>query len=244
MKVKRNRIVIDFGGARPAKSPAALSTDRSKSRVGLVLGIIAAVLIMIVLGAAAGVYLWWRHYQAQPAYSLALLIDAAQRNDNATLDSLVDIDKIIDNLVAQVRDGAAGTIISPLVGTQADESMARLTPKLKESIRDELGKAIQRLTAPAVGKPFALIALGVPYFVDVKRDGATARASAKIKDEQVRLTMQQNELGRWQIVAVEDDKLAELITESVNEDLSQSGKTLQDEIQKQLKQVKLPGKSK
>ncbi len=84
----------------------------------------------------------------------------------------------------------------------------------------------------------------MPYYVDIKRDGDTARATTKIKDEQVQLMMQQDTPGHWQIVAVEDDKLADIIADSVKKDFSQSGKQLQDEIQKQLKQLKLPGASK
>ena len=44
-----------------------------------------------------GAFLWWQHYQTTPAYSLAVLVDAAQRNDMTGVDKIVDTDKIVDN---------------------------------------------------------------------------------------------------------------------------------------------------
>jgi len=88
MKSKRNRIVIDFNNPSPA---AGVSTfgRRRPGRAGRVLAIIGIALVVIVIGIAAGVYFWWQHYKAQPAYTLALLVDAAQRNDNQEIDRIL-----------------------------------------------------------------------------------------------------------------------------------------------------------
>ena len=45
---------------------------------------------------AAGAFLSWHHYQTTPTYSLALLVDAAQRNDMPDVDKVMDTDKIVD----------------------------------------------------------------------------------------------------------------------------------------------------
>src|SRR5437870_10152016 len=171
MKAKRNRIVIDIGkGARPTPS----RVKRQRSRAGRVLGFIAIILVVVIAGAAAGGFFWWQHYKSQPGYSLALLVDAAQRNDRQSMDKLLDMDKITANFVAQAQQrnvGASSAMLGALMPSQIEQLAARLTPKLKQTIHDQLPAEIQRLSAPAAGKPFALIAMAMPYFFSVKPDG-------------------------------------------------------------------------
>src|SRR6476660_6928419 len=79
-KRNRNRIVINLD-----KLPGGSGKRPGLARLLL---IFAVVLLLLASGVAVGGYLWWRNYQRSPAYSLALLADASQRNDNATVDSL------------------------------------------------------------------------------------------------------------------------------------------------------------
>src|SRR6266487_2289849 len=77
-KSSRKRIVINLdqsSGAQPNKQRAR--------RWPKVLALLAVLIIVVVVIAAAGGYLWWRHYQTTPSYSLALILDAAQRDDMA-----------------------------------------------------------------------------------------------------------------------------------------------------------------
>ena len=231
MNLRRNRIVIDLDKAR-ADEQGRVRAWRS-GRVGRVLGFIATIVVVVIIGAAAGGYFWWRHYQTQPAYSLALLVDAAQRNDGAEIDRLLDMDKITNDFVTQVKARVPGSSLLP---AQVEQS---LTPKLKPTVRDELIKEVQRLTERAEGKPFPLIALAVPYFVNIKQDGNAAIAEMKFQDEQIKLTMQAAGDG-WQIVAMQDDKLAELIADSVKKNLPKSPSQWQDVLEKQLKGLNLP----
>jgi len=231
MKLRRNRIVIDLAQAR-ADEQGRVHARRS-GRAGRVLGFIAIVLVVVIIGAAAGGYFWWRHYQSQPAYSLALLVDAAQTNDGAEIDRLLDMDKITNDFVTQVKARVPG---SPLLPAQVEQS---LTPKLKPTVREELIKETQRLTERAKGKPFPLVALAVPYFVNIKQDGHAAIAEMKFQDEHIKLTMQAAGDG-WQIVAMQDDKLAEMIADSVRKALPKSPSQWQDVLEKQLKGLNLP----
>src|SRR5215510_7291995 len=123
MKLKRNRIVIDLDKAR---AEGRVRT-RGSSCVGRVLLFIAIVLVVVILGAAVGGYFWWRHYQTQPAYSIALLVDASQRNDAAEMDRLLDLDKITADFVAQVK----ARVPASQLPTQTDSLIATVTPKLK-----------------------------------------------------------------------------------------------------------------
>ena len=233
MKLKRNRIVIPLDQARAAEQGRARA-PRSGSRVGRVLGFIAIVLVVVIIGAVLGGYFWWRHYQSQPAYSLALLVDAAQRNDSAEIDRLLEMDKITTDFVTQVKVRVPGSSLLP---AQVEQT---LTPKLKPTVRDELIKEVKRLTERAAGKPFPLVALAVPYFVEIKEEGNAATAVMKLEDQQIKLTMQADRAGRWQTVAIQDDKLADLIADKVKRDLPKSPTQWQDALEKQLKGLSLP----
>jgi len=231
MTLKRNRIVIDIGARAKRSAPARAA--RQRGRAGRVLGFIAIIFVIVIVGVAAGGFFWWQHYKSQPGYSLALLVDAAQRNDRQSMDKLLDMDQITANFVAQAQQrnaGASSAMLGALMPSQIEQLAARLTPKLKQTIHDQLPAEIQRLSAPAAGKPFALIAMAVPYFFSVKQDGNSALAVAKINNEQVSLTMQQGAPGQWQVVAIEDDRLTEIIADSVRKSLLQSSPRMQDPV--------------
>ncbi len=59
-----------------------------------------------------GGYIWWISYKQKPAYSIALVVDAVQRNDMKTFDTLVDTDKVVDNFMPQFTDTATGKFAS------------------------------------------------------------------------------------------------------------------------------------
>lgn len=233
-KRKRNRIVINLD--KPPGSPG------KRHGLARVLLIVAVVLLLLAGGVAAGGYLWWRNYQSSPAYSLALLADASQRNDNATVDSLLDMDKVTEDFVSQVRQHTAGNYSSVLPkewSDKLDSLVTTLTPKLKETVHEELMKELKRLTAQAEGKPFIVVALTIKYFASIKEENNVATAEVNIKDERLQLTMQPAATpGRWRITAVKDDKLAKMIAERAKGDLPATGAKVQEEINKQLDKLK------
>jgi len=239
MKAKRNRIVIDLNqppGAGPARRGR-------KGRAGRILSIIAIVLVVIVIAIAAGAYFWWQNYKAQPSYTLALLVDAAQRNENPEIDRILDMDKIAENFVGDVRSNLSGSsALNSVLPSQVDQIVAKITPHLKQTLREHLPGEIQRVTAPAKGRPFILIALSVPYFASVKQNGATATADIKFQNEQIQLKMQQT-AGSWRVEAIKDDRLVNIITEAAKKGLSERGSQFQDELRRQLENWKPPGAS-
>jgi len=236
MKMKRNRIVINLDQA-----PGSTGKRSARRGFGRPLIIIAVVLFLLVGGVVGGVYAWWRHYQNGPAYSLALLADAAQRNDTATVDSLIDTDKVTDDFVSQVRQRTTGSFLSSISSTwsaQTDSAMQTLTPNLKQTVHDSFVSELKRLTEPAAGKPFILVSLAINSFADIKQENNIAHAAVNIKDEHLQLTMQQDG-DRWRITAVQDDKLAQQIAEAVKQNLPSPGAGLQEEIRKQWDKVKI-----
>jgi hypothetical protein len=247
MKLRRNRIVIDLDKARADQQGRA--RGRRSGRAGRIFGFIVVVLVLIIIGVVAGGYLWWRHYQNSPAYTLAILADAAQRNDTATVDGILDTDKVCDDFTTQVRQHAGGSVasaISSIWPTQPNSALLTLSPKLKQTVHDEMVKELQRLTEPAKGKPFVLVALVIPRFAEIKEENNVAQVKLDIKDEHLQLTMlpaTQPNGARWRITAVQDDKLAKQIADDMTQNLpAAAGTQIQDEIQKQMGKMKKPVK--
>jgi len=227
--MKRNRIVINVDSNQPR---------RKRGKLGKVLLIICLVLLLIFAGLGLGGYFWWQNFQNGPTYALASLVDAVQRNDEASVDKMLDVDKISSDFVKQVREKTA---VSPqaavLWPSQADAASSAVSAKLKETIHDQLTTELRNLTDAAKGKPVFLIALGIPYFADVKQEGTSANATVNIKGEVIKLTMQSGD-NRWSIVAVQDDKLAKIIADAIIKNLPATGSHMPEEVRRQLDKLK------
>jgi hypothetical protein len=237
---KRNRIVINLDQL-PRKTRASGGCAKP-------LIITAVVLLLLMGGLVGGGYFWWRHYQNSPSYTLAVLADAAQRNDTAAVDSIFDIDKVCDDLMGQVRQqtgGSAAAAINSVLPAQTNAALQTLTPKLKETMHDEVVKELQRLTEPAKGKPFILVALAITRFVEIKEENNVAQVKVNNKDEHLQLTMQASTQAggpRWRVTAVQDDKLASVVTESLKRSLPTSPSQVQDAVGKEWDKLKKHGK--
>jgi hypothetical protein len=228
--MKRNRIVINVD---PNERRA-----RRRGRLGRLLLIAGVVLVLIVAAAGVGGYFWWRSFQNGPAYSLALLVDAVQRNDAPAVDKMLDPDKISSDFVAQVREKTPGSsLASSLSATQADAITTTVSARLKQTVHDQLIDELRTLTEQAKGKPLFLIALGIPYFADINQANNLAYATVNIKGEQIKLTMQAVD-DRWRITAVQDDKLAKMVADAVVKNLPATAPRFQEEIRKQLDKLK------
>lgn len=208
-----------------------------KSRVGKVLAILGITVVVIVLLVAGGGFLWWRHYQTTPTYALALLVDAAQRNDIATVDTIADIDKIVDNLAAQVTDKAAGRYGVALSGDMRKTIEARvpgLLPSIKRQVRNAVAERIKKISAQADRKPFFVVAVVMPYFVHVTTvGGEIADATITAQDRQVELELLRNG-DVWKLVAVKDDALVQQLVDNLIKELPAIGPNTGSEIRQKL----------
>jgi hypothetical protein len=240
--MKRNRIVINLGQSQQQGEARRGVAGEPGSRGGLrwVLLIIAVVLILFVVGIAGGGYLWWHHYQSSPAYSLALLVDASQRNDTAVVDSLLDTDKVTADFISQIRQRTSGSMLNSRWSEQIDSAISSMTPKLRETVHEQVLQELHRLTDPAAGKPFFIIALGIGQFADIKQENNVAQVKVNVRDDHLELTMQPN-ADRWRIVAVKDDKMAQLIADNVMKNLPPGRNGMQDELRKQMERLLKPG---
>lgn len=108
-----------------------------------------------------------------------------------------------------------------------------MSAKLKETVHEQLINELRELTEVAKGKPLFVVALGVPYFADIKQENNTASATVNIKNEVIKLNMQAED-NRWRIVAVQDEKLARMVADAVVKSVPGNASQMQDEIRKQL----------
>jgi|KBSSwiStaDraftv2_1062776.scaffolds.fasta_scaffold983468_1 uncharacterized membrane protein len=237
MKSKRNRIVIDLNQPPPPGGFRRRGSGKRSGRAGRVLLLIGIVLLVVFVGIVAGGYFWWQHFKSGPAYALAMVVDASQRNDNQQVERALDTDKIAEGVVADVRSKLTGSsLLNNLLPSQVDQVAANITPKLKETLREVLPPEIQRVSSPAKGKPLFLIALSVPYFATVRQNGANANVDLKFKDEQIQLTMLQTGDG-WRITSIKDDRLTTIIADAAKNSASQHGQQFQEEIKRRLNDV-------
>jgi hypothetical protein len=199
--------------------PESARRSPRRGRPGKILGVIMAILLLLAIGIGGGCYFWWQGYKSSPGYSLALIVDAAQRNDTATFGQLVDIDKIVDNFIPQIENKAAAQlpgVVDDLLGKQIDSLLPKVLPKVKQAVRDEIAGEIKQLAKKNQGKPFPLIVLAIAYTVKTQQQGDSATLDVTFKDP-LQLTMQR--IGdRWKVIAVKDDALAARI---VNDAASQ-----------------------
>lgn len=231
---KRNRIVIDLNQPPPPGGFTRRRGGKRSGRVGRVLALIGVILLVIIVAIAAGGFFWWQHYKSGPSYALALLVDASQRNDNQQVDRALDIDKIAEGLIVDVRSKLTGSsVLNNWLPSQADQVAANITPKLKETLREVLPPEIQRVSARAKDKPLFLIALSVLYVATVHQNGANASIDLKFKDEQIQLTMLQTG-DAWRITAIKDDRLTTIIADAARNGAAQRGEQFQDEIKRRL----------
>jgi len=198
-------------------------------------------LVLVLLG--VGGFVFWQYYKTRPAYSLALLVDAAQRRDAAAFDRVVDTGKVIESFAPQVINeatGRLGTALTPAMRQRIETLVPTLMPNVAENLRGEVMKQVRELTSRAEGKPFFLIALTLPYIVDIQQQGENATVKAKSGDRTLELMMIRSVEKRWKVVAVKDDELARLVVDDIARFLPAIGADLEDEVRKQVEE-RLPG---
>lgn len=225
----KNRIVINLdqpssGQPRSSLSPPGTG-NRGKRRWAKILAVLAAFCFLVVLLAITGAYLWWRNYQTSPAYSVALIVDAAQRNDMADLESRLDDEAIAKNIVGTVREKAGsryGISLSESLQQRIDGMLPVVLPQMRQTIHSELAKEIKEISSRAESKPFVMIALAISSFVTITTEGDNARVVAPLPNRIIEVTMRRDG-DRWKVIDLKDDVFVQRIVDGVMKDLPAIG---------------------
>ena len=99
-----SKFVVDLDKPQSAAAeivapPFGAYQNSQKKPNGLVkaLKILGIALGLIVLAGAVGGYFYWQSLKKTPQYSLALIVDAARRDDREAINALVDTDAAVDD---------------------------------------------------------------------------------------------------------------------------------------------------
>jgi len=209
----RQRIVINLDGQRVEGTKPV----RKRRRWLRVLAILALLGLVGVVGVIVGGFFWWRHYQSTPAYAMTLLVDAAQRNDVAAFEKLINDDEVAKNMVASVSQKAAtryGYALNSSIQQRIDAAVPTLLPQLKETIHAEVVKELQVVASTSEPRPFILLVVTVPRLMTVTTEGDTAKVKAPLPERTMELTMQRD-AERWQVTEVKDDVLVQRVVDNV-----------------------------
>jgi hypothetical protein len=240
---KRSRIVVNVEDERPAGRRRGGDPDRTtqvrrrasrRRRGALAVGALIAAAVVVAL--LVGFYVWYQSDKKSPTYSLALLVDAAQRNDRQTVDQLVDIDQVTRSLVPQVVAKVSGRApqasnaqmrVPDSVRRYVEANAGVIIPGARDAVRDALIQSIrQGLASRADSYPFFLTALAARRAADeINVQGDVSKITFKSNSQPVVLTMQRAGAGdRWRVVSVESDELAQRIADNLSRGLPALGR--------------------
>ena len=224
-----SKFVVDLnepkGEASPVKGNIPQFGDYQKpKKPGVffkILKIFGVLLVIFLLVGGIFGYFYWQNLKRTPQYSLALLVDAARRDDQKTIDQLVDTDAVVDDFVPQITDKAVelyGRGVAPSIIQKLAQAVAPLLPVLKQRAEAELPALIRDKTRKFENIPFWAIAIGAERYLDITKEGEKAFVKSKIPDKPLNLVLKQNG-DKWQVVAVKDEVLAQNIAEKIGQNL-------------------------
>ena len=175
---------------------------------------------LVVIGGGS-LLLYYQQLKKTPQYSLALLIDAARRDDKEELASLIDTDAVVDDFVQQVVDRAIdiyGRGMPAVVIEKARELAQPIMPTIKDQARNVLPPAIRVRTKQFANVPFFVMVFAADRYLQIDVNGDIAHVTSKIQEKPIDIKMRRNG-DRWQVVGVKDDQLATDIARSIGQEL-------------------------
>ena len=213
----------DTGGiARASRRPPVFENfelDKPRSRKPFIIIGVTFAAIAVVL--AAGGVIYYRSLKGTPQYSLALIIDAAKRNDEAQVAALIDVDQVVDDFVPQITEQAIdmyGRGHSRSVLSKIQDVARPLLPAVKDRARSELPRVIRDRTERFGYVPFSAMVLGADKYLDIKVSGNRALVVSKLPDHPLHMEMQR-EGELWRITGVTDEKLATEIARKIGQEI-------------------------
>jgi len=183
------------------------------------------VVLVVILAAIVGGFFGWRYYQSTPAYTLTLMIDAAQRNDLAEFQKRIDDEEIAKNMLASVSQKAAGRYgfaLNSSIQQRIDSVMPTLLPSLQQTIHEEVVKEIKEFASKSEPRPFIFLVVTVPSLMKVTTQGDTAKATALLSERTIELTMRRD-AERWKVIEFKDDVVVQRVVDSVMKELPAIG---------------------
>ncbi|HEX7955754.1 MAG TPA: hypothetical protein VF508_02365, partial [Pyrinomonadaceae bacterium] len=183
---------------------------RRFGRAGRLLSLTGIVVVGVGLVLLVAAYAWWQSFKTSPPYSVALLLDAAQRDDMPGVESLIDADQIAQGFVPQVFENlaGAGSALPPQARASLNTALSAQLPRVRETMREEIARALKSLPQGEASRlPFFARAIGVRQATTTTTRGDAATVALNAGERPVELSMRRDG-ERWKVVTVKDPQLA------------------------------------
>lgn len=177
------------------------------------------VLLGLVLVSGIAFAIYYQSLKSTPQYSLALLVDAAKRDDRSEIATLVDIDAVVEDFVPQITNKAVelyGRGQSPELIRKIARIALPLLPAVKERARAELPRVIRDRTEQFGSVPFFALVMGADRYLDITTEGEIATVRSKLTDHPLELRLKRSG-DRWQIVGIKEEQVATAIARRIGE---------------------------
>jgi len=218
----RQRIVINLD--EPA-TPGAKPVKGKRRRWPRVLAVLALLVVIGVVGVGVAGFLLWRRYQSTPSYTLALILDAAQRNDVAEFQKRIDEEEMAKNIAAGVNKNAAaryGYALNSSIQQQIDGAMPALLPRVKQAVRDEFFNSVKAFAAAPEKRSFVYILAAVRSLLTITEQGDSAEAKGTLAGNNIELTMRRD-ADRWKVTDIKNDAIVQRIVDGMMSELPAIG---------------------
>lgn len=183
---------------------------------------IALIMIGSIIVIAGGAFLlYYQSLKKTPQYSLALLLDAARRDNKEQFNQLIDTDAVVDDFVQQVIDHAVdlyGRGLPQVVIDKARSLADPILPFIKTQAHDRLIAAIKVRSQRFAKVPFFVMVFATDGYLQIDVNGDIATVHSKIEDQPFDIKMKRNG-DRWRVVGVKDDQLATDVARSIGQEL-------------------------
>lgn len=185
------------------------------------IAIIAAVILVFLLVVGVGGFVYYQRLKYTPQYSLALLVDAAKRDDKQAIDEFVDINAVVDDFVPQITDKAIELygrgVPQPVLAKVAKMAMPIL-PAVKDRARAELPRVIRERAERFGNVPFFGMVIGADQYLDIVISGDTAFVKSRNPEHKFEVRMRRRG-DRWQVVGVKEEQLATEIARTIGQQI-------------------------
>jgi hypothetical protein len=202
------------------RAPAFATVNAPRRRFRRVLGITAGTALVLMAIAGLGLYLYYQSFKDTPQYSLALLVDAAKRDDQQTVNDIIDIDAVVEDFMPQILRKAIelyGRGAPQPVIDNVSKLVEPLMPAVKDRARAQLARVIRDRTERYGRVPFFMMVFAADRYLNIEVTGDTAIVRS-IENNRLELKMRRDG-DRWRVVGINDDQLATDIARTIGQQL-------------------------
>lgn len=198
-----------------SQPPAAQPTSGSKSRV------LVSLTLGILIAATVGGFVAWNYFKTTPTYSLALLVDAARRDDASSFDKVFDTDRVVESFLADLAQRSEAGFLGALPISLRDRLKSpppSVVTYLKTGMREGVRRRINELDESLANSPFIVTAVALYFKTTLRQEGDKAIISIIRNDQRLELGMLRNG-DSWRVVSAKDDALAARMIANMARDL-------------------------